>query len=100
MKLREYLSTAHGNGRTWPPSWSSTLYGDYDPPRGEIGILIDVAMNVPTWELLLIIEHHGGHYAGGLKFDNPSFCLQLYDLFQLHVEEAIKEIGDLEIKNP
>ena len=48
-------------------------------------------------EVMLIIEHEGHQYMGNLRFEDPWFCSQVYSLLQLHVERAIRDIGNIDL---
>lgn len=71
---------------------------DYELPKGEVGILKGAFMNDDSnSEVILIIEREGHRYMGSLRFEDPWFCSQVYSLLQLHVEHAIRDIGNLEL---
>ncbi len=50
-----------------------------------------------TNRLFLLIQHEGLRYMGGMAFDDPAFCYELYRLLKSHVGQSIKEIGDIDL---
>jgi hypothetical protein len=80
------------------PIWTDVRSPTPRAVAGEIGTLTYVYSSslVPS-RCYLVIEHKSRIYVGTLIFDDPVKCKRAYSLLQLHVNETIKEIGDLEI---
>jgi len=51
-----------------------------------------------TNRLFLLIRHEGFRYMGGMAFDDPAFCYDLYRLLK-SAGRSIKEIGDLDLSH-
>jgi hypothetical protein len=98
MKLRDHPGMSYRGIRNWPPKWTTTRQTRDQLPTGEIGILKYVSMhNDSRSEIILTIESGGRPYRGSLTFEDPWFCSQVYNILQLHVDHAIRDVGDLEI---
>src|SRR5262245_44978059 len=98
MKLRDHSGFSYMGIPTWPPEWISIRPNEKEMPQGEVGILKGVFFNETFKpELILRIEWQDKLYMGNVRIDDGWFCVQVYRLFQRHVEGLIKEIGDLEL---
>ena len=98
MKLRDHPSMSRRGVRNWPPEWKATRRSKDKLPKGEVGILKEVFMTDNSdCELLMTIEFEGQRYFGGLEFEDPWFCSQVYNLLQHHFGRTIEDVGDLEL---
>ena len=98
MELRAHPLMCYHGIPNWPPVWV-WIGGDKQAAKGEVGVLRDVRLgtNGHTNRFFLFMDYEGGAYVGCLIFDNPSFCRQIYSLFQGHRGRTIRSIGNLDV---
>src|SRR5262249_61125707 len=81
--------------RSWPPVWVSRNGNVTTNPKGEVGILLDVALSrVPAKSsCFLIMEHLGAEYIGSLLMNDRNFCQLVFDALLQNRFKLIREIG-------
>jgi hypothetical protein len=95
MRLRDHPLMSYRNIRNWPPIWAHTS-GLRDKKRdGEIGILSEVILSQvdPYSRCYLLVEFEGESYMGTLKFEDATFCRQIYGVLQHCAGKSIRRIG-------
>jgi hypothetical protein len=96
--LREHPLMRRGPISNWPPAWTYPTEESTKTLHGEIGVLRYVhSTSQRSKKCILVIEHNKEHYVGTLSFDDSAFCSQIYALLQHHLDQSIKEIGDLDV---
>jgi hypothetical protein len=99
MLLRDHPLLRYRGIPTWPPSWTWTRGLENKSPRGEIGVLTQVALSKikPACWCYLYIDHEGSEYIGCLLIDDPAFCHQIVELLQNWCGRPIAEIGSIDL---
>jgi hypothetical protein len=83
--------------RNWPPKWGITR-ADQRPLSGEVGILEQVHDRCDTLNTVIItMTLDNIRYTADLKFDDPAFCKQMYNLLRRNIGRSIEQIGDLDL---
>jgi hypothetical protein len=85
--------------RNWPPTWNWIAGFENKRPRGEIGVLKEVARSkVKTVNrCYLYIDHEGSSYIGCLLFDDRAFCRHIAEVLRFCCNRPIAEIGSLDL---
>jgi hypothetical protein len=99
MLLRDHPLMRYRGIRTWPPSWTWTRGPQNKHPRGEIGVLTEVALSKikPGNWCYLYIDHDGSEYIGCLLIDDAAFCRQIAEVLQFCCNRPIADIGSLDV---
>jgi hypothetical protein len=84
---------------SWPPIWKP-VSGEGRILTGEPGILKEARLTVGTLtRIFCIIEHERRLYMGAVLLLDEPFARQVQELLQLHLDQPIKEIGDLDVRH-
>ena len=95
MKIRLKRRSGKSVFSAWPPEWGGS-YGAGDTfAMGDQGVL--VAVERQGDHLTLTIEHEGRKQSGILQWDAPPSLDEVGRVLTVHVGEAIKAIGDLDV---
>jgi hypothetical protein len=103
MELRDHPLMRFRGAPNWPPVWI-WIGGGTEVPRqihGEVGVLIDLMWPhaEPRNRFHMIMQHDSTQYMGTLLFNDPSFCHEIFQLFQGHCRQPIERLGSLEISH-
>src|SRR5262249_57220550 len=100
MLLREHPLMMYNGIRSWPPVWVWRGGDANTNPKGEVGILLDVALCgihlsgiPPKSRCFLIMEHLCAEYIGSLLMNDRSFCQLVFDALLQNRFKLIREIG-------
>lgn len=99
MQLRDHpIFVVPNLGSWWPPVWVSSGRDHNKTLDGEPGMLVGtrIEASLPR-RIFMRIEHQNEQYLGALVVKDAVLCCQLNNLFQRHLGQSIKEIGDLDI---
>ena len=85
--------------RSWPPVWVWKGGNDNTNPKGEVGILRDVALSrvLPVASCFLTMEHLGAEYIGALLLNDRNFCRLVFDALLQNRFKPIREIGGIDL---
>jgi len=85
--------------RSWPPVWVWRNGNVTTNPKGEVGILLDVALSrVPAKSsCFLIMEHLGAEYIGALLMNDRNFCRLVFDALLQNRFRPLREIGAIDL---
>jgi hypothetical protein len=99
MLLRDHPLMQYHGVPNWPPALTWTDGPENRHPRGEIGILKEVALTkiTPADRCYLYIDYEGSEYIGCLLIDDPAFCSQIVKLLQGYCNRPIAEIGSIDL---
>src|SRR5262245_48664216 len=99
MLLRDHPLMMYNGIRSWPPVWVWRGGNANTNPKGEVGILLDVALSgiPPKSSCFLIMEHLGAEYIGALLLSDREFCRVVYDVLSQHRFKLIREIGGIDL---
>lgn len=100
MKRRDRFECC-GDSHSWPPVWWWRGGGDNNYPNGEVGILKQVLPWIiePANRFYLIMEYEGAEYLGVFLFHDYAVCKQVYNLMLQRCGQAIKEIGNIDLRD-
>src|SRR5262245_19463715 len=99
MLLRDHPLMMYNGGRSWPPVWRWRGGNDNRNPRGEVGILLDVALSCvpPMPACYLIMEHTGAEYIGTLLLNDGAFSRLVFDVLLQNRFRPLREIGAIDL---
>jgi len=98
MLLREHPLMMYDGIRSWPPVWLWRGGNANTNPKGEVGVLLDVAFGIPPKSsCFLIMEHLGAEYIGSLLMNDRSFCQLVFDALLQNRFKLIREIGGIDL---
>ena len=99
MLLREHPLMMYYGIRSWPPVWLWRGGNANTDPKGEVGILLDVALCgiPPKYSCSLIMEHLGAEYMGALLMNDRNFCRLVFDALLQNRLKPLSEIGEIDL---
>jgi hypothetical protein len=99
MLLRDHPLMRYRGIPTWPPSWTCTRGSENKHPRGEIGVLTEVALPKikPASWCYLYIDYEDSEYIGCLLIDDAAFCAQIVKLLRGYCNRPIAEIASIDL---
>src|SRR5262245_38747046 len=99
MLLRDHPLMIYKGVRSWPPVWVWRGGNANTNPKGEVGILRDVALSrdPPKCTCFLIMEHLGADYIGALLMNDRNFCRLVFDVLLQNRFRPLHEIGAIDL---
>src|SRR5262245_48701696 len=99
MLLREHPLMMYNGIRSWPPVWVWKGGSTNTNPKGEVGILLDVALShgSPNSRCFLFMEHLGAEYIGALLLNDRAFCRLVFDALLQNRFKLIRDIGGIDL---
>jgi len=99
MLLRDHPLMMYNGVRSWPPVWVWRGGNDNRNAKGEVGILLDVALSCvpPMPACYLIMEHFGAEYIGTLLLNDGAFCRLVFDVLLQNRLKPLSEIGEIDL---
>jgi hypothetical protein len=86
----------------WPPVWTKVggPKETADRFQAEAGVLLDVMWpRIASLDnrFYMMMEHESARYMATLLFNDPSFCREIFKIFQDHCRQPIEKIGSLDV---
>ena len=99
MLLRKHPLMMYNGIRSWPPVWVWKGGNANTNPKGEVGILRNVALSrvLPISTCFLIMEHLGAEYMGALLMNDRNFCRLVFDVLLQNRFKPLREIGGIDL---
>lgn len=103
MELRTHPLMVYKRASNWPPVWTKVggRKETADRFQAEAGVLLDVMWPhiEPHNRFHLIMEYGKAQYIGTLLFNDPSFCREIFKLFQGYCRQPIERLGSLDLSS-
>ena len=99
MLLRDHPLMMYNGVRSWPPVWVWRAGNDNTNPKGEVGVLLDVALSrvPPNSRCFLIMEHLGAEYIGAVLLNERNFCRLVFDALLQNRFRPLREVGAIDL---
>src|SRR5262245_49305882 len=104
MLLRDHPLMMYNGIRSWPPVWVWRGGDANTYPKGEVGILLDVALCgislsgiPPNSRCFLIMDHLGAEYICTLLLNDGVFCRLVFDVLLQNRFKPLREIGAIDL---
>ena len=95
MLLREHPLMMYYGIRSWPPVWLWRGGNANTNPKGEVGILLDVALSgIPPKSSCFFL---GAEYIGALLMNDRNFCRLVFDALLQNRFRPLREIGGIDL---
>ena len=103
MLLRDHPLMSYRGIVNWPPRWHARGDGIAPPVTGEVGVLEEVTIYLPSGQhqtapqLFILMARQGDRYIAAVPFSDVAFCRQVGRLLQEYYGRTLEEIGALDL---